>query len=172
MSVQLRDGLAFGRQASVVINLCCPTGKSKSFTTKKSSWQDVWALRKCSPEISDLLVFCHKEVLPGYRVHMNATQNHSVEWVERLVRVPVFTKFSPWSSKRAPLRYSDSSIKAQTKMQPLTLGLACQQWQCCHRNFQQESSSHETWSQKFLGHRQSHTHIEMGSVTNWKIDIK
>lgn len=116
MSVQLRDGLAFGLQASVVINLYCPTGKSESFTTKKSSWQDVWALRKCSPEISDLLVFCHKEVLPGNRVHMNATQNHSVEWVERLVRVPVFTKFSPWSSKRSLLRYSNGSTKAQKEL--------------------------------------------------------
>lgn len=45
--------------------------------------------RKPIPEISDVLVFCHKEVLFVYRVDVNATQNLSIEWVERLVRVPV-----------------------------------------------------------------------------------
>lgn len=44
------------------------------------------------PEISDILVFCHKQVLFVYRVDVNATQSLSVEWVERLVRVPEVTR--------------------------------------------------------------------------------
>lgn len=50
---------------------------------------------------ADILVFCHKEVLFVHRVDVNATQNLSVECVERLVRVPVCEKILPVKSQES-----------------------------------------------------------------------
>lgn len=111
MSAQLRDGLAFGLQASVVINLYCPTGKSESFTTKKSSWQDAWAPKYLTYLFSATRRYC---LATGctWMQRRTVVLSEWRDWWEFLCS----QRFSPWSSKRVVLRYSNGSIKVQKEL--------------------------------------------------------